>query len=196
MTARAALKRNRAAIMLVIVTEVAAQHGQAVADLMGRCRRRPSFRARAEAMRVMRKRGFSLYDIGLFFNRDHTTVMWAIERIEALPLSFVERARSEPLAARWLPLFEPPSQPWPNEAWEACWRAAEAAWGRTRRYDRVSEPQALAIYKPAISVPMVSSGVSSIYDHGQVKGDDWYKSRRPPRGLWESQPNNFGGSGR
>lgn len=67
--------------MMQITAAVAAEHGLTVDDLRARCRTKPVFEARAEAMRRMRETGRYTYaQIGRFFQRDHATVLSAIRR--------------------------------------------------------------------------------------------------------------------
>jgi len=69
--------------MRSITADVAKRHGLTVEDLRGPERRQAAVRARHEAMAIIRAQGrFSLPQIGKFFNRDHTTVIHALRRVE------------------------------------------------------------------------------------------------------------------
>ena len=64
----------------IIVEEVAAPHGVTVEDVLGPSRSRPLVRPRQEAMyRVYDETSLSLLEIGRRFNRDHTTVLHAVQ---------------------------------------------------------------------------------------------------------------------
>jgi chromosomal replication initiation ATPase DnaA len=64
-----------------VIASTAEDHGLTAADLVGTRRDQRAFRARAEAMHVLRSTtSFSLPQIGRFFNRDHTTVLSALRR--------------------------------------------------------------------------------------------------------------------
>ena len=65
------------------VATVAGKFGVAVADIMGRKRTPKVSRARQVAMAGMHHAGFSLCEIGRFFERDHGTVMHAIKTVKA-----------------------------------------------------------------------------------------------------------------
>lgn len=62
--------------MAQILADVAQRHGIPIADIKSRSRLRPIVHARQEAMALMRDEGRSLTQIGLFLDRDHTSVIW------------------------------------------------------------------------------------------------------------------------
>lgn len=64
-----------------IILEVAARHGVDPDDLHGPSRLRRICRARWEAMRLLRARGLSSPMIGRMFNRDHTSVLYALRKL-------------------------------------------------------------------------------------------------------------------
>jgi chromosomal replication initiator protein len=69
----------------VILTTVAAYFGLTRADLVGKSRSRPLTTARHVAMYLTREcTGLSLLKIGEVFDRDHSTVMHGLRKVEAL----------------------------------------------------------------------------------------------------------------
>jgi chromosomal replication initiator protein len=71
--------------MAEIAAEVAAIHGYTLAALCGDSRQKPLVHARQEAMqRCYRETGHSTTAVGRFFNRDHTTVVHAVQKIEKM----------------------------------------------------------------------------------------------------------------
>ena len=70
-----------------IVRDVARSSGLSVADIYGPSRRAPLVKARHAAMYIAHKKGgHSLSKVGrIFGNRDHTTVMNAVRKVEAAP---------------------------------------------------------------------------------------------------------------
>ena len=63
-----------------IVATVAAEHGVTVKDIMGDCRTKGIVEARHEAMREVKKEtGWSTTRIGVFFHRDRTSIMHALD---------------------------------------------------------------------------------------------------------------------
>lgn len=69
--------------MAGIALHVAESHGLTVEDLKLRCSVHEIAHPRQEAMWRMRQTGrFSLPQIGRFFDRDHTTVLWAVRAYE------------------------------------------------------------------------------------------------------------------
>jgi chromosomal replication initiator protein len=69
----------------IIMEETAAFFGLGAGDLMSKSRSRPLTTARHIAMYLLREQtGLSLIKIGEHFDRDHTTVMHGIKKIEAL----------------------------------------------------------------------------------------------------------------
>lgn len=70
-----------------IAREVAHREGLSVADLYGPSRRARLVKARHAAMYIAHKKGgHSLSKVGrIFGNRDHTTVMNAVRKVEAAP---------------------------------------------------------------------------------------------------------------
>ena len=69
------------------ISEVAANAGLTYDDIVGPCRNKPVVRARHAAMYLAyRDLGKSTTQIGKAFgNRDHTTVLHAIRKVEAAP---------------------------------------------------------------------------------------------------------------
>ena len=68
--------------MADITAEVAARHGLTAADIRGPARTKCIVAARHEAMAACRAEGIWSYPrIGMFFNRDHTTVLYAVRRL-------------------------------------------------------------------------------------------------------------------
>ena len=73
---------------LAIVESVVARHpGVTVADVFGPCRKRPIVNARFEAIAeiVEARPHWSYPTIGRLFNRDHTTIMSALDRLGRRP---------------------------------------------------------------------------------------------------------------
>lgn len=65
-----------------LAAEITQETGLTLADIRGRDRRRHFARARQLLMFKARQAGLSLTEIGRFVNRDHTTVMNGVERIQ------------------------------------------------------------------------------------------------------------------
>lgn len=59
--------------------EIAQSHGQTLASIRGKGRFRAQVAAREECYFFLRARGWSLPQIGRFFNRDHTAVMYVLD---------------------------------------------------------------------------------------------------------------------
>ena len=69
----------------IILSRVERKHGFTVGALQTRLKTRAICTARDEAMSLIRKRlGWSYPQIGRFFNKDHSTVIYAVRRHEAL----------------------------------------------------------------------------------------------------------------
>lgn len=70
---------------MVRIEQIAEEHGVPVADIMARTRMsQNTARARHEAMAMLRRDfGDSTTQIGRLFNRDHTTVIYALRKVEA-----------------------------------------------------------------------------------------------------------------
>ena len=68
------------------VVLVAAASGVSVADIKGASRTPIVCRARWATMHLMRARGLSTPQIGRALNRDHTTVLYGLDRVKALRL--------------------------------------------------------------------------------------------------------------
>jgi chromosomal replication initiation ATPase DnaA len=60
-----------------LVEDAAREAGVPVAVIRGPCRRRYIARPRQKAMRRAYEEGFTTTQIGVAFNRDHTTVLYA-----------------------------------------------------------------------------------------------------------------------
>lgn len=60
--------------------EEAARQGVGVEDVLGRSQRRPVVRARCAVMRRLRRDGFTVGQIGLWLDRDHTTISHGLAR--------------------------------------------------------------------------------------------------------------------
>lgn len=73
--------------VLSIVDQVAAGHGLTRAQILGPDRKRPLVIARHEAMRAVAAAYPSMSSpcIGRLFNRDHSTVLYALGRIKKRP---------------------------------------------------------------------------------------------------------------
>lgn len=69
-------------VMMEICEYVAEKHGLSVDDLRGHERTKIFSIARHEAIWLIAQKGWSTCKIGKFFNRDHTTVIWAIKAHE------------------------------------------------------------------------------------------------------------------
>lgn len=70
--------------MRQLAQQVADEHGLTLDDLTGPSRTDTIVRARQEAMAVIRANTrFSFPQIGRFFNRDHTTVIYSVRAYEA-----------------------------------------------------------------------------------------------------------------
>ena len=65
-----------------VLHAVASRHEMRPAELMGASRHKMVVRARQEAFAEMRRRGRSLAEIGRFFERDHTTVLYGLRKHE------------------------------------------------------------------------------------------------------------------
>lgn len=62
-----------------IIAEVAAEHQVTPADLIGHCRKPGYVKPRHIAMaRIRNELGYSYPQIGKLFNRDHSSVIWAV----------------------------------------------------------------------------------------------------------------------
>ena len=67
-----------------IIADIAAANGITPSELMGNCRERKFSWPRQEAMHAMRNElDMPLPQIGRIMNRDHTTVIHGIERVQA-----------------------------------------------------------------------------------------------------------------
>lgn len=85
---------SRAANLRRIRSEVAKATGYSEAQLVGACRHRDLVHARwIAAYRMWAETGQSTSLIGLALNRDHTTIVHAIQRVKASP-ELLARARS------------------------------------------------------------------------------------------------------
>lgn len=71
-------------LMARIVHECAAESGVPAQDIMGRSQKAKVAHARHVAMFLIHRKGHSLSEIGRFFGRDHTTVMAAVRKVEAM----------------------------------------------------------------------------------------------------------------
>jgi chromosomal replication initiation ATPase DnaA len=60
--------------------QIAKRYGLSLNDLKSRSRTAQRVAARAECFAHLQSKGFSLSQIGGAFNRDHTTVLWALGR--------------------------------------------------------------------------------------------------------------------
>lgn len=80
--------------------EIAERHGFTLEILQGKGRFAKQVAARVECYRLLVGRGWSTPRIGRFFNRDHSTVVWALSpasRHEAV----AERERRDRAARTW-----------------------------------------------------------------------------------------------
>ena len=67
---------------MLIIAEVAREHGVTVGAILGPSRGMKETRARWEAIRrVHRERPRPLNQLGKLFNRDHSTIMYALKRL-------------------------------------------------------------------------------------------------------------------
>lgn len=64
------------------IATAAKVHNLTVADITGYSRKRHIVRARWAAAWLMRRRGMSLPQIGRHLNRDHTTIFYALRKME------------------------------------------------------------------------------------------------------------------
>jgi len=80
MVARECSDRGR-----LIVSEIAAAFGIHDGDIMGRRRTPKIARARQTAMVALYQAGFTLSEVGKFFDRDHGTVIHALKVIKQSP---------------------------------------------------------------------------------------------------------------
>lgn len=70
--------------MAVIAFRVVTGTGYTVADLLSHDRRQPLARLRQEAMAACYATGlWSLPQVGAYFRRDHTTVLYAVRKVAA-----------------------------------------------------------------------------------------------------------------
>lgn len=86
----------------VLITLVAQKFGVGVRDVFSDFRERKVTRARWAAMYVLRhEKGYSFPEIGRVMNRDHTTVIHGVRRVEADPelLAIATGLITEPLDA-------------------------------------------------------------------------------------------------
>lgn len=75
--------RPKSHIVREIIKEEAARAGLKVDDILGPSRAPPIVAARSYAMwRARKEIGWSFPEIGRVFHRDHTTVMYAVNKIE------------------------------------------------------------------------------------------------------------------
>lgn len=63
---------------------IARSHGFDIHDLRVPCCRDPHCLARLECYRFLRGRNWSLPSIGAYFNRDHTTILYALTHADRL----------------------------------------------------------------------------------------------------------------
>lgn len=78
--------------MREIATAVAAEHGFTFADIIRRDTRRPEARARLEAMHACwATKRWSLHQMGHVFQRHHTTVLSAAQKIEGERAALIQR---------------------------------------------------------------------------------------------------------
>jgi len=68
----------------LIVLETARDHGFSVADLRGRRRTRHLVWARWHGYQRARRRGYSLGQIGYAFDKDHTSVLYGLNRLSEI----------------------------------------------------------------------------------------------------------------
>lgn len=66
-----------------IIADVARAHGFEVDDVKGKRRPRPLVTARHEAARRLHLAGFSTVKIGRFLNRDHSTIVDALQKFRS-----------------------------------------------------------------------------------------------------------------
>lgn len=76
--------------MDAIVHSVSKHVGYPVEDLIGRSTERPVTRARWLAMKRCRVAGYSLTAIGRYFDRDHTSVIHALQKLRQLEMEAAE----------------------------------------------------------------------------------------------------------
>lgn len=67
-----------------IVEQVSRSRGVPVKDIMGTSRLKDIVAARQSAMWLSRSQGISFARVGRFFNRDHTTILHACNKIDGL----------------------------------------------------------------------------------------------------------------
>lgn len=68
--------------LMRIVAAVAYEHAVEVGEIMGSCRQKPLARARFDAWHRLRREGLSYPQIGRMFGRDHSTVVYGVQRWE------------------------------------------------------------------------------------------------------------------
>lgn len=84
-TTRAALTTPEPGSPELTIHVVADMLDVEVADIVGTSRYRNVGHARMVAMWLIRQQGFSYPAVGRVFNRDHTTAMYAVRRVEETP---------------------------------------------------------------------------------------------------------------
>jgi hypothetical protein len=78
------------------IREVCDRHIVTWSEIMGPGRTKPVAQARQQAFVALAEMGFPLADIGRFFNRDHTTVLWGIRAHERRKASAAGVGRRRP----------------------------------------------------------------------------------------------------
>ena len=67
--------------LAALIEDAAREAGCTIQQMLGPCRRAPIVTARQKAMLRAYEEGFSSTQIGWAFNRDHTTVLYAVGRL-------------------------------------------------------------------------------------------------------------------
>jgi chromosomal replication initiation ATPase DnaA len=65
---------------LAEVADIAEDHGYTLNDILGHCRTKPLVAVRLECIKTFRDRGLSTPQIGRIMNRDHTTIVHALNK--------------------------------------------------------------------------------------------------------------------
>ena len=66
---------------LSVIRTIAVRHGCTAQEILGPCKLRHLVEARWECIALFRKRGMSTSEIGRLMNRDHTTIIHALQKM-------------------------------------------------------------------------------------------------------------------
>lgn len=70
---------------LADIGRIASRHGFTADDILGPSRTAKLVRARQDCVTMFRDRGHSTTEIGRIINRDHSTIVHTLQRIQKLP---------------------------------------------------------------------------------------------------------------